>query len=156
MSIGTLSPETAWKAALGELEMQMTRATFNTWLQGTRALSCADDEFVIGVRNDFAKDWLENRLYDLIARTLSSVINRRVGVRFVVWSDEIIAPKTSMVNGNGRADMVAATPRELNGHSRADNRSEVLEEGETALNRRYTFSTFIVGANNRLAHAAAL
>lgn len=156
MSIGTLSPDTAWKAALGELEMQMTRATFNTWLQGTRALSCADDEFVIGVRNDFAKDWLENRLYDLIARTLSSVINRRVAVRFVVWSDEIIAPKTSMINGNGRADMVPASPRELNGPSRPDSRGEVVEDGETALNRRYTFSTFIVGPNNRLAHAAAL
>ena len=45
MSTVQLSPETAWKAALGELEMQMTRATFTTWLQGTRALSGADGEF---------------------------------------------------------------------------------------------------------------
>ena len=101
MNTVTLTPETAWKAALGELEMQMTRATFTTWLQGTRALSWANDEFVIGVRNDFAKDWLENRLYDLIARTLSSVIGRRTLARFVVWSDEIIAPKTTMANGHG-------------------------------------------------------
>ena len=158
MSIGTLSPETVWKAALGELEMQMTRATFTTWLQGTRALSWAGDEFVIGVRNDFAKDWLENRLYDLIARTLSSIVDRRVDVRFVVWSDEIIAPETSMVNGNGRAEMVAAPPREMNGNGRANGShgQETAENGETALNRRYTFSTFIVGPNNRLAHAAAL
>ena len=54
MQTGTVTPDTAWKAALGELEMQMTRATFNTWLQGTRALSCVDDEFVIGVRNDLS------------------------------------------------------------------------------------------------------
>jgi len=155
MNKGTLSPETAWKAALGELEMQMTKGTFATWLQGTRALSCVDDEFVIGVRNDFAKDWLENRLYDLIARTLSSVVNRRVGVRFVVWSDEIIAPTTAMVNGNGRADLVNAAPRppERNGHGRAD---DSAPSEEPALNRRYTFSNFIVGPNNRLAHAAAL
>ncbi len=82
MNTSTISPDIAWKAALGELEMQMTKATFTTWLQGTRALSCVDDEFVIGVRNDFAKDWLENRLRDLIVRTLSSVINRHV---CVVW-----------------------------------------------------------------------
>ena len=56
MNTVILSPETVWKAALGELEMQMTRATFTTWLQGTRALAWADGEFVIGVRNDFAKD----------------------------------------------------------------------------------------------------
>ena len=109
MNNGTLSPETVWKAALGDLEMQMTRATFTTWLQGTRALSCADDEFVIGVRNDFAKDWLENRLYDLIARTVSAVMNRPIAVRFVVWSEEVIAPLTTLVRRNGRAAVVPAT-----------------------------------------------
>lgn len=153
MNTGNLAPETVWKAALGELEMQMTRATFNTWLQGTRALSCVDGEFVIGVRNDFAKDWLENRLYDLIVRTVSGVMGHPVEVRFVVWSDEIIAPRTAMVSQNGRAEVVPSQP----GPTPANGRHEAeppAEEG--ALNRRYTFSTFIVGANNRLAHAAAL
>ena len=153
MNTGNLSPETVWKAALGELEMQMTRATFTTWLQGTRALSCVDNEFVIGVRNDFAKDWLENRLYDLIVRTVSGVMNHPVDVRFVVWSDEIIAPKTAMVSQNGRAEVVPTLTSEnaANGRYQSDASTE-----ESTLNRRYTFSTFIVGANNRLAHAAAL
>ncbi len=140
-----MSPETAWKASLGELEMQMTRATFNTWLQGTKALTCDDDEFVIGVRNDFAKDWLENRLYDLIVRTLSGVVGRRIGVRFVVWSDELIAPKAVMANGNGRVEVVVSEPYKAQASS-----------AEIALNHRYTFSSFVVGPNNRLAHAAAL
>jgi chromosomal replication initiator protein len=156
MQTGTPSPETAWKAALGDLEMQMTKATYNTWLLGTRALAYDDDEFVVGVRNDFAKDWLENRLYDLIARTLSGVLGRRVSVRFVVWSDEIIAPKMALVNGNGRVEMTPAAPPAnglVNGHVRREGEPPA---GEPALNRRYTFSTFIVGPNNRLAHAAAL
>ncbi len=156
MSIGTLSPETAWKAALGELEMQMTRATFTTWLQGTRALSWEGDEFVVGVRNDFAKDWLENRLMDLIVRTLSGVVNRRLGVRFVVWSDEIIAPSTTMVAGNGKANLKAADPRPEATDSGTFAGQAADAADSPLLNRRYTFSTFIVGANNRLAHAAAL
>lgn len=141
-----MTPEAAWKAALGELEMQMTRATFTTWLQGTRALSCEDDEFIIGVRNDFAKDWLENRLYDLIARTLASVVGHRVNVRFVVWSDEIIAPRTHLVNGAARP----ALPVEARPNGR------LSQDAENSLTRRYTFSTFVVGPSNRLAHAAAL
>lgn len=140
-----MSPETAWKASLGELEMQMTRATFNTWLLGTKALSCHEDEFVIGVRNDFAKDWLENRLYDVIVRTLSGVVGRRVKVRFVVWSDELIAPRAVMASANGRAEVVIEAPPPS-----ADASLEI------ALNQRYTFSSFVVGPNNRLAHAAAL
>ena len=155
MNNGSLSPETVWKAALGDLEMQMTRATFTTWLQGTHALSCAGDEFVIGVRNDFAKDWLENRLYDLIARTVSAVMNRPIAVRFVVWSEEVIAPLTTLVRRNGRATVVPATPADRPAESR---RAREDEPGgpDSMLNPRNQFSTFIVGANNRLAHAAAL
>ncbi len=154
MVIGKLSPDTVWKAALGELELQMTRATFNTWLQGTRALSFNNDEFVIGVRSDFAKDWLENRLYDLIVRTLSGVISRVVDVRFVVWSDEVIAPKTALVGGPGRAEVVPVASDERPGQSNGLT-SGAINEG-LSLNSRYTFSSFVVGANNRLAHAAAL
>ena len=69
----------------------MTRATFNTWLKDARLLGQEDDEYIVGVRNDYAKDWLENRLYDTILRTLSAIVHRPVSLRFVVWSDEIIA-----------------------------------------------------------------
>ena len=79
-----MNPETAWKATLGELELQMTKATFNTWLKDARLLACEENEFVIGVRNDYAKDWLENRLRDTILRTLSAIVNQPVTVRFVV------------------------------------------------------------------------
>lgn len=165
MSAGTLSPETAWKAALGELEMQMTRATFTTWLQGTRALSWDGGDFVVGVRNDFAKDWLENRLLDLIERTLFSVVSpnasssdagdRSLRVRFVVWSDEIIAPGTTMDPAYGKAELKPAqtrmAPVTLGGRNET-----AAPDDSLRLNHRYTFSTFIVGANNRLAHAAAL
>jgi chromosomal replication initiator protein len=142
-----MSPETAWKATLGELELQMTRATFNTWLKDARLLACEDNEFVIGVRNDYAKDWLENRLQDTIIRTIASILGRRVTIRFVVWSDELIArPPTVLQNepaeesnkGNGRAT------------------GRVTENTDTLLNNRFIFSTFVVGPSNRLAHAAAL
>jgi len=171
MSIGTLSPETAWKAALGELEMQMTRATFTTWLQGTRALSWNGDDFVVGVRNDFAKDWLENRLLDLIERTLAGVVasmseasmseapsaGRPVAVRFVVWSDEIIAPETKMGPAYGKAELKAAPPANPVGMAATEGaRLREAAMDFPPLNQRYTFATFIVGANNRLAHAAAL
>ncbi len=92
-----MTPETAWKATLGELELQMTKATFNTWLKDARLLAKEEDEFVIGVRNDYAKDWLENRLRDTILRTLSAIYDQQTQIRFVVWSDEIIAPAAKVL-----------------------------------------------------------
>lgn len=144
-----MSPEIAWKATLGELELQMTKATFNTWLKDARLLTCEDDQFVIGVRNDYAKDWLENRLQDTILRTLTAIVNQAVSIRFVVWSDEIIAAPAPVLSNN---------PAETNGKRplRPTNGSNGHEVISLALNNRFTFASFVVGPSNRLAHAAAL
>lgn len=146
-----MSPETAWKATLGELELQMTKATFNTWLKDARLLACENNEFVIGVRNDYAKDWLENRLQDTILRTLSAIVNAPVNVRFVVWSDEIIIPAPPVMNGSSSING-AKQPQPRRPSLPASNDDSI----SLALNNRFTFSSFIVGTSNRLAHAAAL
>ncbi len=143
-----MSPETAWKATLGELELQMTRATFNTWLKDARLLGQEQDEYIIGVRNDYAKDWLENRLHDTILRTLSAILRRPVRLRFVVWSDELIADPPAINNKPGR-------PKR--GHARPAMVQPVVPNGSSSnLNNRFTFASFVVGSSNRLAHAAAL
>mgnify|MGYP001309704445 CR=1 FL=1 len=144
-----MSPETAWKATLGELELQMTKATFNTWLKDARLLACEDDEYVIGVRNDYAKDWLENRLQDTILRTLSAIVGHVVVIRFVVWSDEIISPPPQVMNGSKDSNGIKQSRRAINSVQAEDSIS-------MALNGRFTFATFVVGTSNRLAHAAAL
>jgi len=73
-----------WQAALGELRLQMTKATFDTWVRNTRLVSCQDDIFVIGAQNEFARDWLENRLLTTVERTLVGIVGHPVEVRFVV------------------------------------------------------------------------
>lgn len=145
--ISMIAPEQAWKATLGELELQMTKATFNTWLKGARLISYENNEYVIGVRNDYAKDWLENRLRDTILRTLSAVTGQKAQLRFVVWSDELIAPPPAVLNQGEAEGGNKPAPRATNGyHSHEEN----------GLNKKFTFSTFVVGSSNRLAHAAAL
>lgn len=137
-----MNAETAWTATLGELELQMTRATFNTWLKDARLLSKEDGEFIIGVRNDYAKDWLDNRLKETINRTLSTIAGEPATTRFVVWSDAIISPAPAVLKPGDREGRESLT---------------AVEPGSNGqLNQRYTFGTFVVGQSNRLAHAAAL
>jgi hypothetical protein len=73
-----------WQRILGQLELQMTRETFSTWLKDTTAMLYQDDEIVVEARNVYAKDWLENRLISIIARTVSEEVGKPTSVRFVL------------------------------------------------------------------------
>ena len=57
-----MKPDQVWRAALGELQLQMTRASYDTWLRSASLIAYEDGTYIIGVRSDYAKDWLEERL----------------------------------------------------------------------------------------------
>ena len=77
----------AWQAAVGQLQMEMPKAAFDTWVRDADLLSYEDGSFTIGVQNAYARDWLENRLASTIKRLLTGIMNRSIEVRFVVWQD---------------------------------------------------------------------
>ncbi len=161
-------PEAAWKATLGELELQMTRATFNTWLKDAQLLRNEENNFVIGVRNDYARDWLENRLQETILRTLNAITGNANNISFEVMADGLhhANGKNGKVNGNGNG--ANGNGAHKNGHSNGHysgvessseplvSKKEVDVANQTGLRLGYTFMTFVVGESNRLAHAAAL
>ena len=57
-----MKPEQAWQAVLGQLQMDMPKASFDTWVRNTEVISYEDNVFIIGVPNAYARDWLESRL----------------------------------------------------------------------------------------------
>ncbi len=138
-----------WEAALGELQLQMTRANFDTWLKDTFLSSQEDGVFVIGVGSPFAADTLEQRLSPMIRKVLSSIVGHEVDLRFVVQQKK---PR-------GRGPRADEAPLEMahrngkNGPSKVDSLPS-LGSLEAALNPRYTFESFVVGKSNQLAHAA--
>jgi chromosomal replication initiator protein len=80
-----LSPKDAWQSTLGQLQLQLNRPTFETWLEGSELLAYEDGEFVIRVRHAYAKDWLEKHLHRQITSALTDIFGRTVKVRFVVF-----------------------------------------------------------------------
>jgi chromosomal replication initiator protein len=136
-----------WQAALGELELQMTKATFNTWIKPTVAVSWDEDTFVLGAPNGYIKDWLENRLCTPIQRTLSGITGQELDVEFIVWTEE------QEVEQATNLPLLTPDPRPVSGAAPGIPGNG---NGHVSLNPRYTFETFVVGPSNRLAHAAAL
>jgi chromosomal replication initiator protein len=144
-----------WRAALGELQVSLSPANFETWLRDTQLVDVDEQRFRIAVPNGFAKDWLESRYRSLISQTLARIVGYSVQVEFVVGATpDAAAPADAAAD---QAD--AGEPAARNGTS-AQVRLEpgrVGGEGGTSnINPRYTFSNFIVGSANRLAHAASL
>jgi chromosomal replication initiator protein len=130
-----------WRAALGELQVALSPANFETWLRHTALVDVADNRFRIAVPNGFAKDWLETRYRSLISQTLARIVGYSVVVEFVVAPDA--------ANG-ATVEQAAAT------QVRVEPARPPVEGAGSNLNARYTFANFIVGSANRLAHAASL
>jgi len=138
--------EQVWQAALGQLQMEIPKSTFDTWVRGTTLLTHEDGSYVVGVANAYAKDWLENRMRTMVTRTLSGIVGRTVEVRFVVWPADGSAPGAS----------AQAEPAALAFETAAAPEPAYPTTSASVLNPKYKFESFVVGPSNRLAHAASL
>ena len=133
-----MKAEQAWQAAHGQLQIEMPKAAYDTWMRDAELIAYEDGTFIIGVHNAYARDWLESRLSTTIVRILTGIMNRSVEVRFTVWH---------AVDTSDAVDSLAVANSLTDEMDRLSNQS---------LNTRYTFDNFVVGASNRLAHAASL
>lgn len=79
-----MNAEQAWRSVLAQLQLDMPRASFDTWVRDTRPVSYLDGILTIGVRNAYARDWLESRLAGTVNRLLAGVLDAGASVNFVV------------------------------------------------------------------------
>lgn len=73
------APDKLWPLVLADLRQQMTKATFNTWLVDSRILTAPSTPtfWVVVVRNEYAHEWLTNRLVPVIQRTLVGLVGSK-------------------------------------------------------------------------------
>ncbi|MBI9048995.1 MAG: chromosomal replication initiator protein DnaA [Anaerolineaceae bacterium] len=134
-----MEAQQAWHATIGQLQMEMPKASFDTWVKNALFVKHEGNKFIISVQNAYARDWLDSRLNTKIARLLSGALNIEQNVEFIVGQKEEKALE----------DTIPAEPDQKGYVS-------VTRSATSAFNSRYTFENFVVGASNRLAHAASL
>ena len=133
----------AWQAALGQLQLEMPKAAYDTWVRDAELISVSDNIFTIGVRNAYARDWLDSRLKSTIAKLLTGTLNRPIEVQFEIKHSGEPAIKFDVEDSGKEIDHSKPT---------VDN----IPIQRITINNRYNFNNFVVGHSNRLAHAASL
>ena len=82
---GSMNAEQAWQNVLGQLSMEMPKASFDAWVRETRAVRFDGNTLLIGgVKNSLGRDWLESRLTSTVERLLIGILNQDVKVIFSV------------------------------------------------------------------------
>ncbi len=126
-----MNKQMIWDEACAVMRSELTQVSFNTWIgSGLRPLGCSGDQFFIEAVTPFYHQYIVPRFSVLISNSLSQVVGK---------------PMEAVILTPAQADEYreGVVPEE----KPADNSS---------LNPKYTFDTFVVGNNNRFAHAAAL
>ncbi len=149
-----MNANNAWQAALGQLQVEMPKSTFDTWVRDAEMVAYEDGSFVIGVNNAYARDWLESRLNSTVTRMLTGIMNRSVEVRFVVWLKEQAQQPVQAPQMARPVDTVPVVNMPEVHTSVQD--TEPAVGPQFGINSRYTFENFVVGSGNRLAHAASM
>jgi chromosomal replication initiator protein len=133
-----MNADHAWQSVLAQLQMEMPRASFDTWVRDTRPIGYENGALTVSVGNAYARDWLESRLASTVNRLLIGILNSNVAVNFVVSQLE---ENPALLKQDSASASIEITPPEP-------------KTRHVSLNPRYTFDTYVVGSGNRLAHAA--
>ncbi len=82
-----VTPQKIWDWILSNLQQEMSRAWFETWVKPAVPLAFADGVFTLGCHNQYPIDWLNSRLKATIERQLSGVLGRPVELAIVLFAD---------------------------------------------------------------------
>src|SRR6266516_97180 len=130
-----LTAESLWNEVAGRLKGALNETTYRTWFAEAEGAELSDDAFVLGVPNDFTREWIEGHFLGLIGAAVRDVTGQERRVALSVTErlpvDTPLPAEVMPKQGGGGA-------------------------ADSGMNPKYTFDLFVIGSSNRFAHAAAL
>jgi chromosomal replication initiator protein len=139
------SPDQLWSQVLERLQLQLSRPTFETWIKTATAEQLENNCLVIRTPNPFARNWLQKYYIKAIADVVQDILGQSVEIHLTVTVGDDNATTAD-------SDLSWSFPITPNVSESTSNHQPKLPE----LNHKYIFSRFVVGSNNRMAHAASL
>ncbi|MBD2388164.1 chromosomal replication initiator protein DnaA [Cylindrospermum sp. FACHB-282] len=137
--------DSLWSQVLERLQLELSRPTFETWIKTASAERLENNCLVIRTPNPFARNWLQKYYINTIARVVQDILGYPLEIYITVAKGD----EVSQINETEVAWELPAT-------NKINQSTAKKTQKTTELNSKYVFSRFVVGANNRMAHAASL
>ena len=138
-----------WKLACSELTKKLAESNFNLWISPIVPLSLDKETLVLGVPNETYVWWLGANFKDFIQDAIEATSNMKLSVKFEaapVQADQKVQVETKENKATtSEKDAVSISSASL------ENGSDKL-----ALDRRFTFDSFVVGDSNKFAYSACM
>ncbi|MCA9382307.1 ATP-binding protein, partial [Candidatus Dojkabacteria bacterium] len=139
-----------WKITLAQLEIKIdSPAYFRTWFSGTQLKKIEDGKAIIAVPNSYAINWIKRKDNQVVKETVSYVSGMDL-------DPEYIYEEKNEYDYSSEKKSKKEQPNPVLIDTISNKTSTSVNLSRSGLNSKYTFKNFIVGSNNRLAHAAAL
>src|SRR3989344_4898661 len=136
-----MTNEELWRAVLSDLELQIPRPNFLTWLKNSRLVEKNSETTLVALPNNFAKEWVEVKYHKLILGSIRNLDGSTKKVEYVV--------EGALIKKNPRRSGAPRVP--FGGQLTLE---ALRVDPLTNLNPRYTLNSFVVGSSNELAHSA--
>ncbi len=135
--------EEIWLAAQSNIEKVLTPQTFNTWIRPIKFLSSSNNLIELAVPNKFIQEWVVEKYLGMIQEAVSSLTESKYQIQFKI-SESSDPLKATAISEKTSADSYQQVKDKARNNDVVSN-----------LNPKYTFETFVCGASNQFAHAAA-
>jgi chromosomal replication initiator protein len=134
-----------WQAILGNLEVSLSKANFNTWVRNTTIVQRTEDAITIGVPSAFHRDWIASKYHHDMVKALKTIAPEIKEIKYQVGY---------------QVKSEAGTTTQPNTAGGEQGTVKLYKDGGVSpvsgLNPKYIFDSFVIGKNNELAHAASL
>lgn len=140
-----MDPKELWQSVLGELELQISKPNFQTWLKNSRLLEKKDEAVILALESAFAKEWVENKYHKTILKILR---NFDPDIKEIIYQIQPGEEKVKNIPIHKKIESI--------NFSKPLDFPEYTIDSKSGINSRYTLQNFIVGANNELAYSAAV
>ncbi|MGC9046732.1 MAG: chromosomal replication initiator protein DnaA [Minisyncoccia bacterium] len=138
-----------WKNVLGEIELQISRPNFLTWLKNSELTNLDEKNgtAIISLPNNFAKEWVKTRYHKLILEILRQKNPTIKNIEYIISSSDLEKYKKHKIETHNKLKTISEIQPPL-----IENKIDPV----TNLNYQYTFDNFVVGSSNELAYSAGL